>query len=186
MIADALARAIAEKKSELDAHRPLWGPAPKALEHYSDVELTYTSNAIEGNTLTHSETALVIEKGITIGGKTVSEHLQAQDLHAAVLFLRELAKAAKPIEEAEVVELHRRLALRSKPEIAGVYARLARRVAGSAHVFPDAAKVPDLLARRGAWLAASPTAVQRRSRRSCGSRRSTPPPTAMGARRGSS
>lgn len=156
MIDAPLARSIAGKKAELDAHRPLWGPALKALEHYYDVELTYTSNAIEGNALTHSETALVIEKGITIGGKSVAEHLEAQDLHAAVRFMRELARGERPVREADVVDLHRRVVLRSKPEMAGVYARLPRRVAGSAHVFPNAVKIPDLMTAFGAWLEAAP------------------------------
>lgn len=160
MIANDLARAIAEKKAILDKSRPLWGPALEALEHYLDVELTYTSNAIEGNTLTHSETALVIETGITIGGKTVSEHLEAQDLHAAVRFMRELAAARRPLGEGDVTELHRRVVLRSRPEIAGIHARLPRRVAGSAHVFPNAAKAPDLMATFGAWLSTAPDAYE--------------------------
>ncbi len=155
MIEDALAAAIREKKEQLDANRPLWGAALEGLRHYYDVELTYTSNAIEGNTLSHSETALVIEKGITVGGKLLEEHLEAQDLYAAVGYMRGLASAGRAIGESDVVELHRRVVLRSKPAIAGVYSRLPRRIAGSAVVFPNPAKIPDLMAGLGAWLEAS-------------------------------
>jgi Fic family protein len=49
------------------------------LEHFYDFELTYTSNAIEGNTLSAVETALVIEKGITIVGKPLKDHLETLD-----------------------------------------------------------------------------------------------------------
>ena len=49
------------------------------LEHVHDLELTYTSNAIEGNTLSAAETTLVIEQGITIGGKPLKDHLEAID-----------------------------------------------------------------------------------------------------------
>ena len=60
---------IAANKMELDRLRPMIGAGLGNLEHIHDLELTYTSNAIEGNTLSAAETTLVIEKGITIGGK---------------------------------------------------------------------------------------------------------------------
>jgi Fic family protein len=60
---------IAAEKAELDRLRPQIGAGLANLEHVHDLELIYTSNAIEGNTLTAAETALVIEQGITIGGK---------------------------------------------------------------------------------------------------------------------
>jgi Fic family protein len=74
-----LLTSIAAKKKRLDGLRP---PAPGALanlEHYYDIDLTYTSNAIEGNTLSPVETTLVIEKGITIGGKPLKDHLEVLD-----------------------------------------------------------------------------------------------------------
>jgi Fic family protein len=60
----ALIRGIEEKRAQLDRLRPLAGGALAQLQKYYDVELTYTSNAIEGNTLTHRETAEIIEHGI--------------------------------------------------------------------------------------------------------------------------
>lgn len=160
MIDVATARAIRDKKAVLDANRPLWQAVLAGLAHYYDVELTFTSNAIEGNTLTHGETALVIEKGITIGGKLLIEHLEAQDHYAAVGFVRELAAARRPIRESDVVDLHRRIVLRSKPEIAGVYSRLPRRIAGSAVVFPNPARMPELMAEFGRWLESAPDTFQ--------------------------
>ncbi len=69
---------ILRKKAALDALRPLSGPSLAALDAWYDVELTYTSNALEGNTLTRSETAIVLEKGLTVSGKPLKDHLEAQ------------------------------------------------------------------------------------------------------------
>lgn len=62
---------IAARKARLDLLRPLSGAALAQLQKHFDVELTYTSNAIEGNTLTLRETAEMIEHGITVGGKSL-------------------------------------------------------------------------------------------------------------------
>jgi len=155
-MADDLALMIAERKAALDALRPLSAGALAALQDYYDVELTYSSNAIEGNTLTHRETAEVIAHGITVGGKPLRDHLEAQDHYAAVRWVRDLARAETPVEEAVVTELHRRIVLRSNPDIAGSYSAFPRRVAGSAVIFPNPAKLPALMADFGAWLAAQP------------------------------
>jgi Fic family protein len=70
---------VADKKNRLDQLRPLSLEALSRLEHYYDLEITYTSNAIEGNTLSAVETTLVIEQGVTIGGKALRDHLEAID-----------------------------------------------------------------------------------------------------------
>jgi hypothetical protein len=62
VFADIIAE-VEQKKAQLDRLRPLAPGALKNLEHSYDLELTYTSNAIEGNTLTQIETNLVIEQG---------------------------------------------------------------------------------------------------------------------------
>jgi Fic family protein len=143
---------IREKKAELDRLRPLSPGAMVHLQKYYDVELTFTSNAIEGNTLTHRETAEVIEHGITVGGKSLRDHLEAVDHYDAVLFMRELASAKAPIGENVVAELHRRIVARSQPEIAGIYSAHPRRIAGSHATFPNPLKIPGLMAEFGAWL----------------------------------
>lgn len=151
---------IAASKARLDALRPLKLGALDAVRKHFDVELTFTSNAIEGNTLTLRETAEVIEQGLTIGGKPLRDHLEAQDHYAAVLWMRELSVERAEIGESVVCELHRRIVLRSNPDIAGVYSRHPRRVAGSAAIFPAPAKIPDLMAQFGRWLAAQPASLE--------------------------
>lgn len=152
-VAEPLLQSIAARKAELDALRPLSGQALAQLQAYYDVELTYTSNAIEGNTLTSRETAEVIAHGITVGGKPLKDHLEAVDHHAALQWARGLAASPAPFDERTIRELHARIVARSRPEIAGLYSQHARRVAGSAAVFPNPAKIPSLMADLGADLA---------------------------------
>jgi Fic family protein len=149
---DDLLASIAAKKSALDALRPLSAAALAQLQKYYDVELTYTSNAIEGNALTLRETAEVIEHGITVGGKSLRDHLEAADHYDALLWMRARAIDTTPPDEATVCELNRRIVLRSRPDIAGVYSNLPRRIAGSPVIFPNPAKIPDLMQAFGAAL----------------------------------
>jgi Fic family protein len=125
-VTDELLASIASKKARLDALRPVSREALLALQRAYDVDLTYTSNAIEGNTLTLRETAEVIEHGITVGGKRLRDHLEAVDHYEAVLWMRELASKGTAVDESTVRELHRRIVLRSQPEIGGIYSTLPR------------------------------------------------------------
>jgi Fic family protein len=149
---EELRESVASRRAELDDLRPLRWRAIEALRLYFDLDLTYTSNAIEGNTLTARETAELIEHGITVGGKQLRDHLEAEDHFAAVQWMREMAAASGPIGEKVVTELHRRIVLRSRPEIAGLYSEFARRIRGSAVIFPAAHKLPGLMEAFGAEL----------------------------------
>src|SRR6266481_776808 len=148
---------IERKKAQLDRLRPLSGGALAQLRKYYDIELTYTSNAIEGNTLTHRETAEVIEHGITVGGKSLREHLEAVDHYEALQWMRGLAAQTTPIGEDTVCELHRRIVARSQPAIAGIYSQYPRRIAGSLVIFPNPLKIPQLTEEFGAWLSSTPS-----------------------------
>jgi Fic family protein len=155
---DELLASIAAKKERLDE---LWPLSPRALanlEHYYDIELTYTSNAIEGNTLSAVETTLVIEKGITVSGKPLKDHLEALDHYDAIRYARELAQHETPVTEGDVRNLHRLVMQRSAPEIAGRYADLPRivRTETGRHTFPSPAEVPSLMGDFAAWLAPAP------------------------------
>ena len=154
---DKLRAAIAAKKAELDRLR---GRAPGALanlEHAHDLELTWTSNAIEGNTLSAAETMLVIEQGITIGGKPLKDHLEALDHFDALRYVRDLARATVRLGEGDIRNLHRLVMQRSNPEIAGRYADQGRFVVTEAgrHAFPSPAEAPALMGDFSAWLAAA-------------------------------
>jgi Fic family protein len=87
-----------------------------------------------------------------VGGKSLRDHLEAVDHYNAVLWMRDLAARTTPIDEIVVRDLHRRIVLRSQPEIGGVYSTLPRRIAGSPVVFPNAVKIPGLMKEYGEWL----------------------------------
>jgi Fic family protein len=146
---------IAAKKAELDQLR-LRAPGGTAnFDHSQDLELTYTSNAIEGNTLTAVETVMVIEHGITVAGKPLRDHLEAIDHFEAIHHVRDLARQTGPITEMDVRSLHRLVVLRSKPEIAGRYADQGRYILTETgrHSFPSPAELPALMGDFAAWLA---------------------------------
>jgi len=149
---------IAEKKRRLDQLRPLSAEALNNLQHYYDIEITYTSNAIEGNTLSPVETALVIEQGVTIGGKPLKDHLEALDHYDAIRYVRELAREKTPLTERDVRNVHRLVVQRSRPDIAGRYADLARyvRTETGRHQFPSPAEIPALVGDFANWLSAAP------------------------------
>ena len=122
MIEDALLQRIAARKAELDRLRPQAPHGLDNLSHSHDIELTYTSNAIEGNTLSAAETRMVIEHGITIGGKPLKDHLEAVDHFEALGYVRDLARQNAPLRETDLRNLHRLVMQRSAPDMAGRYA----------------------------------------------------------------
>lgn len=144
--------AIEDKKRRLDALRPLTAQSLAVLDAWYDVELTYTSNAIEGNTLTRQETALILEKGLTIGGKPLKDHLEAIDHHEALGYVRLLASRTEALREGDIREIHRLVLARSQPDEAGRYSQRERRILGSTVVLPPPIDIPPLMADFAQWL----------------------------------
>lgn len=135
-------------KAKLDLARPLQHPSVlQAL----DVEYTYESNRIEGNTLTLRETDLVINKGLTVGGKSMREHLEAINHYEAALFLRELAQTQRPLSESLVLQLHSLILRGIDRDNAGRYRQVPVMIAGSRHIPPQPWQVPSLMERCLAW-----------------------------------
>jgi len=159
---DELLTSIVAKKKRLDEVRPLSAKALADFEHYYDIELTYTSNALEGNTLGPVETTLVIEKGITVSGKPLKDHLEALDHYDAIRYVRKLARHETPITESDVRNLHKLVMQRSAPEIAGQYADLPRfvRTETGRYTFPSPAEIPALMGDFAAWLSPAPNTPQ--------------------------
>ena len=145
---------LTEKKQRLDKYRPLPPELVKNLEDWFKVELTYTSNAIEGNTLTRQETALVVEKGLTVEGKSLKEHLEATNHAEAIGFIKKLVgKKRQEITEKDILEIHRLILQKTDDANAGRYRRVAVRIAGVAGItLPNPAKVPDLMQEFISWL----------------------------------
>lgn len=132
-------------KAELDRRRPLTQGELQRLRDEFLIEYTYNSNAIEGNTLTLQETALVLE-GITIDKKPLKDHLEAVGHRDAFLYVEELVKNKVPFSERIIKEIHT-LVLMDRPEDRGVYRRIPVRIMSAYHVPPDPMLVPEQMER---------------------------------------
>jgi Fic family protein len=135
---------IGRKKAYLDSKRPLSKDAVIRLHEELRLMHTYHSNAIEGNTLTLQETKLVVKEGITIGGKSLAEHLEATGNANAFEKIEELARRQKKIDLTEVLEIHE-IATQGLLEDSGRYRTQNVRIAGAKKSPPDFSKVPKLM-----------------------------------------
>jgi len=125
-----LLKQIDDKQKLINRNRPLDQQQVQSLKEYFKIGLTYTSNALEGNTLTESETKVVIEDGVTIGGKPLRDHLEAIGHARAFDFMWELAKRQE-ITEADIQKLHTLCFQPSEGEFAGRYRTVNVIITGS-------------------------------------------------------
>ncbi|MEX2596829.1 MAG: Fic family protein [Salibacteraceae bacterium] len=107
------------------------------MKEYFKVKYTYDSNQIEGNTLTLQETHLVINEGLTIGGKSMREHLEAINHADAVEFLAEVVSNEEHLNERLLLELHSLILKGIDRKYAGSYRDVPVRISGSAHLPPE-------------------------------------------------
>ena len=128
-------------KAELDRRRPLTQGELERLREEFLIEYTYNSNAIEGNTLTLQETALVLE-GVTIDKKPLKDHLEAVGHRDAFLFVQELVQNKVPFSEYVIKQIHT-LVLMDRPEDRGIYRRIPVRIMGAFHTPSDPILVPE-------------------------------------------
>lgn len=119
----------------LDGLRPLPKYTLKSLREKLLLEWTYHSNAIEGNTLTMNETKVVLE-GITVGGKTLREHLEVINHRDAIAYVEEIVQKKEPFSEWQVKNLHRLVLKGIEDEYAGVYRNQQVFIAGAKHTPP--------------------------------------------------
>lgn len=120
---------IEAKRERLSQMRPLTPPEVKRLLDEFMIEFTYNSNAIEGNTLTLSETKMVLE-GITIAEKPLKEHLEAVGQRDAFLYIENIGKEQIPLSESVIKHIHS-LVLIDRAEYKGVFRRIPARIMGA-------------------------------------------------------
>lgn len=102
-----------------------------------ELEYTFETNRIEGNTMTLRETDLVINEGVTISGKSMREHLEAINHHEAIAFIKELMNKNTSLTEREVLSIHNLIARGIHPEDAGRYRKVQVMIKGSTHIPPQ-------------------------------------------------
>jgi Fic family protein len=140
LIQEKLLSRINEKMNRLNSLRPLPADSVKKLHEEMRLLHTYHSNAIEGNTLTLPETKLVLEEGITIGGKSLREHLEATNNARAFDLMENMAKKKKTIDHVVIQQIHE-VVTAGIIDDAGKYRTRNVRITGAAKTPPDWSKV---------------------------------------------
>jgi Fic family protein len=135
-----LFREIDALRDELARRRPLSEAEKRRLRDEFTLEYTHDSNAIEGNTLTLSETALVLQ-GVTIGEKPLKDHLEAIGHRDAFRYLCDRVSEGADLDEWFIRELHS-LVLADRPLESGAYRKISVRILGAVHTPPDPIAVP--------------------------------------------
>jgi len=140
----AIENRLQEKLKLLQQSRPLSPTIVAKLRERFMLEMTYHSNAIEGNTLTLRETYLVISEGITIKGKSLNDHLEAKNHHEALEFIYDLVEHNSPhtISEHLIRELQNIVVGSIDRSIAGTYRDVEVAITASSHQPPRAIEVP--------------------------------------------
>jgi len=140
-----LLKSIEGKKRELDSFRPFSAEIVRKLEEQFTVEWTYNSNAIEGNTLTLNETELVINRGLTIGKKSLKEHFEAINHKDGIQYLYDFVKKKKELDEDIILALHK-IILKNIDDTEGGHYRTSNvMITGAIHIPPSAIKIQRLM-----------------------------------------
>lgn len=132
---------IDQLKEQLASLRPLNDTELKRLREEFMIENTYNSNAIEGNTLTLRETALILQEGVTIAQKPIKEHLEAIGHKDAFEYVVTLADTHSPLTERVIKDIHS-LILMNDANNKGVYRSVPVRILGANHTPPQPYLVP--------------------------------------------
>jgi len=145
---------IEEKLAKLNKLRPLPKSAVQKLREKFQIEMTYNSNAIEGNSLTLKETFLVINEGITIKGKPLKDHLEAKDHYIALEYLYDLINKNKKhtISEMLICNLHQIIIQEIDKKWAGRYRNANVIIGGAKHTPLNALQVPQKMRDLIIWL----------------------------------
>lgn len=135
---------VDELNNKLNSKRPFSKETLKSLRNSINLEWTYNSNGIEGNTLTLRETQIVLE-GITVGGKTLREHLEAINHEKAIEYIEDLVKEKNPVTEWNIKNIHQLVLKEIDDKNAGKYRSENVAVMGATHTPPDHLIVPELM-----------------------------------------
>lgn len=125
---------IDELKAKLDQYRQF---DSYRISQALELEYTFESNRIEGNTMTLRETDLVINEGLTISGKSMREHLEAINHQEAIAFIKDLMNKNTSLIEREILSIHNLILRGIHPEDAGRYRKVQVMIKGSTHMPPQ-------------------------------------------------
>jgi Fic family protein len=136
---------VEELKKYLDSFRPLGEEQVSKLDRYFEEYYTYDSTSIEGNTLTLQETTLVLNKGITIGGKSMREHLEVINHSEAIEYIKEIVKKGEEFNKKVLLDIHYLILKSIDTSNSGKYRNLDVMISGSKHKPPTFLQVENLM-----------------------------------------
>jgi len=136
--------ALEKRLADLMAKKPWPQHTLKSLHEEILLQWTYNSNAIEGNTLTLKETKVVLE-GITIGGKSIVEHLEAINHRDAINYVEEIISNREELSEWQIKNIHQLVLKNIDAPNAGCYRRENVIISGAAHLPPDFLQLDSLM-----------------------------------------
>ena len=152
MIESRLLERLETKKAQLDELRPLPDVAVNRLRGEILVEWIYNSNAIEGSNITLQETRLILETGLTVGGKSLREHFEVINHRDAIYYIENLVHDHEPITALKVRQIHKLVLAHIDDENAGNYRKTQVRIAGAPLMPPDSWQVANLMTEWGDWV----------------------------------
>ena len=121
---------LALYQSAINELRPFEGEMLKQIKDFYRIGLTWTSNALEGNSLTESETKVLIEDGLTVGGRPLRDMFEAVDHAKAYDYMFTLLRN-KEITEKDILYLHKLFYQNIDAGFAGRYRDILVFISGS-------------------------------------------------------
>ena len=141
-------------KAEIDKQRPFQDPALlKEVQKFYRVDLTFTSNALEGNSLSLSETKIILEDGITVGGKPLRDIFEAVGHGTAYDYMFSILEN-KAISVNDIYKMHRLFYKQIDEENAGVLRKQQVFISGSEHndKIPQSSNLPVQMQELESWI----------------------------------
>jgi Fic family protein len=155
MIEARLLKRLETKKAQLDGLRPLPVAEVSRLREKILIEWIYNSNAIEGSTITLQETRLILETGLTVGGKSLREHFEVINHKEAIQYVENLVQNTEPITAFHVRQIHKLILTNIDDENAGSYRETQVRIAGASFIPPESWQITSLMTEWSEWVASA-------------------------------
>jgi Fic family protein len=159
MIESRLLKRLEAKKAQLDGLRPLPVAAINRLRDEILIEWIYNSNAIEGSTVTLQETRLILETGLTVGGKSLREHFEVINHKEAIQYVEDLVQNTEPITAFHVRQIHKLILKNNDDENAGSYRKTQVRIAGAPFIPPESWQITRLMTEWEEWVAGAERSI---------------------------
>jgi Fic family protein len=150
-LAMSIYESIDRYRDAIAAERPFEGDTLRQLREYYRIGLTWTSNALEGNSLSEIETKVLLEDGLTIGGKPLRDTLEAVGHSHAYDYMFSLL-GNRRITVDDIKKLHYLFYKSIDEPNAGVWRKVSIIVTGSDHEFPIPAELDELMADFERWI----------------------------------